>query len=124
VPQVIGLREHQIVHSPLMDAVEATHRVAELIEQRRYDEAMAMRGGSFAESFATVRTLTRAAARAGARPRPLRPDRVLHGGGPAPGMNTAVRAAVRLALDAGHTCSGCARGSPGSGTAGSRSCPG
>jgi 6-phosphofructokinase 1 len=109
-PQVIGLREHQIVHSPLMDAVEATHRVAELIEQRRYDEAMAMRGGSFAESFATVRTLTRSRPHAPAPgQRPLRLA-VLHGGGPAPGMNTAVRAAVRLALDAGHTVLGVREG--------------
>jgi 6-phosphofructokinase 1 len=109
-PQVIGLREHQIVHSPLMDAVEATHRVAELIEERRYDEAMAMRGGSFAESFATVRTLTRSRPHApvdGQRPLRLA---VLHGGGPAPGMNTAVRAAVRLALDAGHTVLGVREG--------------
>jgi 6-phosphofructokinase 1 len=109
-PQVIGLREHQVVRSPLVDAVEATHRVAELIEAGRYDEAMSMRGGSFAESFATVRTLTRS--------RPHRPEpghrslrfAILHGGGPAPGMNTAVRAAVRLALDAGHTVLGVREG--------------
>jgi 6-phosphofructokinase 1 len=109
-PQVIGLREHQIVHSPLMDAVEATHRVAELIEERRYAEAMAMRGGSFADSFATVRTLTRSRPHEpGPDHRPLRLA-VLHGGGPAPGMNTAVRAAVRLALDAGHTVLGVREG--------------
>jgi 6-phosphofructokinase 1 len=109
-PQVIGLREHQIVSSPLVDAVEATHRVAELIEQRRYHEAMAMRGGSFAESFATVRTLTRARPHEpSADHQPLRLA-VLHGGGPAPGMNTAVRAAVRLALDAGHTVLGVREG--------------
>jgi 6-phosphofructokinase 1 len=109
-PQVIGLREHQIVRSPLMDAVIATRRVADLIEQRRYDEAMAMRGGSFAESFGIIKTLTRA------RPHAADPDHrakrfaVLHGGGPAPGMNTAVRAAVRLALDAGHTVLGVREG--------------
>jgi 6-phosphofructokinase 1 len=105
-PQVIGLREHQIVRSPLVDAVAATKRVAELIDERRYDEAMAMRGGSFAESFATFRTLTRArphAPEAGSRPKRFA---ILHGGGPAPGMNTAVRAAVRLGLDAGHTMLG------------------
>jgi 6-phosphofructokinase 1 len=31
---------------------------------------------------------------------------VMHGGGPAPGMNAAVRAAVRLAIDAGHSVFG------------------
>jgi 6-phosphofructokinase 1 len=109
-PQVIGLREHQIVRSPLVDAVAATHRVADLIAERRYDEAMEMRGGSFAESFATVRTLTRARPHEPASDhRPLRLA-VLHGGGPAPGMNTAVRAAVRLGLDAGHTVLGVREG--------------
>jgi 6-phosphofructokinase 1 len=102
VPQVIGLREHQIVRSPLVDAVAATKRVAQLIEERRYDEAMAMRGGSFAESFDTFRTLTRARPHAPEPGHQPRRFAVLHGGGPAPGMNTAVRAAVRLALDAGH----------------------
>jgi 6-phosphofructokinase 1 len=103
VPQVIGLREHQIVRSPLVDAVAATQRVAQLIEERRYDEAMRMRGGSFAESFATVRTLTRARPHAPTPGQTSKRFAILHGGGPAPGMNTAVRAAVRLALDAGHT---------------------
>jgi 6-phosphofructokinase 1 len=67
-----------------MDAVERTHRVAELIEQQRYDEAMALRGGSFAESFETLRTLTRARRTPGARPAAPAAG-VLHGGGPCTG---------------------------------------
>jgi 6-phosphofructokinase 1 len=106
VPQVIGLREHQIVRSPLVDAVAATKRVAALIAEQRYDEAMTMRGGSFAESFATFRTLTRARPHAPGPEHRSRRFAILHGGGPAPGMNTAVRAAVRLALDEGHTVLG------------------
>jgi 6-phosphofructokinase 1 len=102
VPQVIGLREHQVVRSPLVEAVARTQEVAELIESRRYDEAMAMRGGSFAESFATLKTLTRARPHALDDGHPRRRIAILHGGGPAPGMNTAVRAAVRLLLDDGH----------------------
>jgi 6-phosphofructokinase 1 len=35
---------------------------------------------------------------------------VLHGGGPAPGMNTAVRVAVRAGMDLGHTVLGVKRG--------------
>jgi 6-phosphofructokinase 1 len=106
VPQVIGLREHQIVRSPLIDAVEATKKVGRLIEERRYEEAMAMRGGSFAESFDTVLTLTRSRPQAREPRDGVKRFAVLHGGGPAPGMNTAVRAAVRLGLDAGHTMLG------------------
>jgi 6-phosphofructokinase 1 len=100
---LIGLRQHDIVRTPLMESVRQTHQVAEKIADQDYEEAMAMRGGSFAESFRILRTLMRA------QPHPPEPGQkqlrlaVLHGGGPAPGMNTAVRAAVRLGLDKGHT---------------------
>jgi 6-phosphofructokinase 1 len=100
--KLIGIRENRIATSDLVDAVERTHAVADLLDQQRYDEAMALRGGSFTESFETLRTLVRA--------KPSEPDpgtrplriAILHGGGPAPGMNTAVRAAVRIGLDRGH----------------------
>jgi 6-phosphofructokinase 1 len=102
-PQVIGLRQHDVVRSSLADSVRQTHQVADVIAKQNYEKAMAMRGGSFAESFRILRTLVRA------QPHPPEPGQerlrlaVLHGGGPAPGMNTAVRAAVRLGLDKGHT---------------------
>ncbi|MTV26364.1 6-phosphofructokinase [Nitriliruptoraceae bacterium ZYF776] len=102
-PKLVGIRENRIATSPLVEAVERTHAVAGHIERREYDEALALRGGSFAESFELLKTLVRA--------RPSTPDTdttplrlaVVHGGGPAPGMNTAVRAAVRIGLDRGHT---------------------
>ena len=109
-PQLIGIREHSVVHSPLMACVEKTHQVAEVIKQQRFEEAMSMRGGSFAEAFRTYRTLARAKPRlllAGRRKLHLA---VMHSGGPAPGMNTAVRVAVRLGLDKGHTMSGIQNG--------------
>ncbi len=100
--QLIGIREHQVISSPLMDCVEKTHAVAERIEAQDYDTAMQMRGGSFRESFGILRTLVQATPRA-----PVSGERrciaVVHGGGPSPGMNTAVRVAVRLGADRGHT---------------------
>lgn len=102
-PQLIGIREHKVVRSPLMECVAKTHRVAEVIAEQDYETATNMRGGSFTEAFRTLRTLTRA------YPRRLLPGQqplrlmVMHSGGPAPGMNTAVRVAVRLGLDKGHT---------------------
>ena len=102
-PKLIGIRKNRIQASPLMAAVERTHAVAGLIAERRYDEAMRLRGGSFAESFETLKTLVRATpSRTGGNGRSLR-FALLHAGAPAPGMNTAVRAAVRLAMDGGHT---------------------
>jgi 6-phosphofructokinase 1 len=101
--RLIGIRGHDIVSSPLMDCVAQTRAVADVIAAGDYEKAMEMRGGSFRHSFRMMRTMVRA------QPRTSRPgqDRlrlaVLHGGGPAPGMNTAVRAAVRVGLDLGHS---------------------
>jgi len=101
-PKLVGLRHHHVIRSPLMECVTQTQRVAQVIADHEYETAMAMRGGSFAESSHIFWTLMRA------HPRPAQPDArplrlaVLHAGGPAPGMNTAVRAAVRLGLDRGH----------------------
>ncbi|MFW5933131.1 MAG: 6-phosphofructokinase, partial [Actinomycetota bacterium] len=105
-PQIVGLRENRIETSPLMAAVERTHAVADLLERQEFDEAMRLRGGSFTESWETMKTLVRAhPRRTSDAARPLRLA-VMHGGGPAPGMNTAVRAVVRIALDDGHTMLG------------------
>jgi 6-phosphofructokinase 1 len=101
-PQLVGIRQHDVIHSPLMDCVAKTKQVAEFIAAQDYQTAMAMRGGSFSDSFRTLRTLLRA------YPHPPEPGQkelrlaVLHSGGPAPGMNTAARAAVRLGIDRGH----------------------
>lgn len=100
--KLVGIRENRITTSNLVEAVERTHTVADLLAERRYDEAMELRGGSFGESLEILRTLVRA------QPSDAEPGQrvariaVLHAGGPAPGMNTAVRAAVRLVLDRGH----------------------
>jgi 6-phosphofructokinase 1 len=102
-PKLVGIRQHSVIRSPLAECVAKTHEVAEVIASQDYDRAMAMRGGSFSDSYRILRTLFRA------HPRPLGKGQqclrfaVLHGGGPAPGMNTAVRAAVRLGIDKGHT---------------------
>ncbi|MGI9644639.1 MAG: 6-phosphofructokinase, partial [Ilumatobacteraceae bacterium] len=109
-PQLIGIRGHQIVNSPLMECVAQTRSVADLIAARDYEAAMNRRGGSFRESFRLIRTMVRA------QPHAPEPGQrrlrlaVLHGGGPAPGMNTAVRVAVRVGMDMGHTVLGGRRG--------------
>jgi 6-phosphofructokinase 1 len=102
-PQLIGIREHQVISSPLMDCVDKTRAVADVIAAKDYETAMDMRGGSFKDSFRMMRTMVRAhphAPEQGARQLRLA---VLHGGAPAPGMNTAVRVAVREGLDRGHS---------------------
>jgi 6-phosphofructokinase 1 len=102
-PQLIGIRGHRLHSSPLLECVAATRSIADVIAQRDTDRAMQMRGGNFRSSYQLLQTLMPA--------RPRRPEpgqralrlAVLHAGGPAPGMNTAVRVAVRVAMDRGHT---------------------
>ena len=108
-PKLVGIRDHDVVVSPLMDCVDKTHAVADRIAEGDYETAMEMRGGSFRESDRILRTLVRAQPR-GEEGRTGRRFAVMHAGGSAPGMNTAVRAAVRLALDDGHEVLGVQRG--------------
>jgi len=101
-PQLIGMRDNRVSRSPLMENVNKTRQVAALIRAGDFDQAMQMRGRGFVESYEILKTLVQA------NPQPAQPGQrqlrlaVMHMGGPAPGMNTAVRAAVRVGLDQGH----------------------
>lgn len=112
-PLLIGLRANRIHRSPLMACVAENRLVGEAIEKKDYRAAMELRGAGFSETVATLDTMIRAL------PRPPKPGQrrlrlaVLNAGGPAPGMNTAVRAAVRFGLDRGHTVLGIRNGFPG-----------
>ncbi|MEO1230471.1 MAG: 6-phosphofructokinase, partial [Myxococcota bacterium] len=100
-PQLVGLLENRVVTSPLMACVEKTRAVGAALESRDFARALSLRGPSFAEAWGHMSTLLRASppdAKGKGRRRRLA---ILHHGGPAPGMNTAVRAAVRLAISSG-----------------------
>lgn len=107
---VIGIRGNRVVHIPLADCVADSRKVNELLAARDYAGAMRLRGASLNDALRTMETLQRAL------PHPPVPGKrrmrlaVLHAGAPAPGMNTAVRAAVRLAIDSGHAVLGVHRG--------------
>ena len=109
-PQLIGIKGNRITNSPLMYCVEQTHAVADAIEAHDYEKAMELRTSSFKEAFRTVRTFVRAL------PHPPDPNQehfrfaVINSGSPAPGMNTATRAAIRLGIDKGHTMLGVKNG--------------
>jgi 6-phosphofructokinase 1 len=109
-PTLIGMRGNRITRSPLMHCVQQTQAVAEAIAAHDYEHAMDLRGPSFKTTFRNLRTLMRA------HPHEPEPGQrrlrlaVLNSGGPAPGMNTAVRAVVRLGIDRGHTLLGIQNG--------------
>lgn len=101
-PQLIGINQHCVTRSPLMTCVAQTQQVAKEIKEQDFATAMALRGGSFADTYQVLQTLTRAQPRQPASgQQPLR-LLVMHSGAVSPGMNTAVRVAVRLGLDQGH----------------------
>jgi 6-phosphofructokinase 1 len=109
-PQLIGMRHNRITHAPLAESVAACHAVTDALNQKNWPEALRLRGNGFNQGLDTLSTLIRS------QPNPPRPDQrrlrlaILTSGGPAPGMNTAVRAAVRLGLDRGHVMLGVRNG--------------
>lgn len=107
---LIGMRNNRVTRAPLMECVEQTHEIANAIHNQDYEKAMDLRGGSFKETHQTMRTLVRTLPHApDPNQRQLRLA-VMNAGGPAPGMNTAIRAAVRLGIDRGHTILGIKNG--------------
>jgi len=104
VPQLIGVRNNRVSRTPLMDAVARTREIPKLIAAGEYDAAMAARGSSFTEMVRVFKGIAQAQPTAsvgeGAR------IAIMHAGGLAPGMNTAVRAAVRFGISRGHTMLG------------------
>ncbi len=101
-PIVIGMQGNKITRTPLTFCLQKTWGVAEAIKAHDYEQAMALRGRSFQDSLRILRTVVQVLPRdPHPKQRRLRMA-VIHGGGPAPGMNTAVRAAIRLGVDNGH----------------------
>ena len=107
---LVGIQHNRVTFQPLMECVRRTHELNAAMRGLAFAKAMEMRGKSFQESFAILRTLIRS------KPHPPEPGKdrirfaVLNASAPAPGMNAAVRAAVRLAVDRGHIPVGVYRG--------------
>jgi len=109
-PFVMGIQGNRITRTPLAKCLEITQAVGNAVRAGEFEKAMDLRGRSFKKSFRTLRTLVRAL------PHEPEPGKrrmrlaVMNAGGPSPGMNTAVRAAVRLGVDKGHIMMGVNRG--------------
>ncbi|NUQ84383.1 MAG: 6-phosphofructokinase [Anaerolineales bacterium] len=101
-PVVIGIRNNRMTRLSLTESIGKTQAVAEAIEAKDYERAMSLRSSSFKDAFKTFKTMVRAL------PHPVEAEKkrlriaVMNAGAPAPGMNTASRAAIRLGLDMGH----------------------
>ncbi|XP_066541974.1 ATP-dependent 6-phosphofructokinase, liver type isoform X1 [Hoplias malabaricus] len=96
---VIGLSGNQTVRLSLMEAVELTKEVQKAMNEKRFDEAIQLRGRSFENNWNTYKLLSYQ------KPAQVKSNfsvAILNVGAPAAGMNAAVRSAVRMGLAAGH----------------------
>ncbi|QIW94917.1 hypothetical protein AMS68_000435 [Peltaster fructicola] len=111
---VICIVENKIVRKDLMEAIRLTKAVAENIERKDFEAAMAGRDAEFSEYWQAFRITT-----ATDKPDMVLPKEkrmrigIIHVGAPAGGMNAATRAAVAYCLTRGHTPVALHNGFPG-----------
>nr|XP_057916199.1 ATP-dependent 6-phosphofructokinase, platelet type isoform X7 [Doryrhamphus excisus] len=98
---VVSLCGNQSVRLPLMECVQMTQEVQKAMDEKRFEEAVKLRGRSFENNLKTYKLL------AHRKPESELPQSnfnvaVLNVGAPAAGMNAAVRSAVRVGITEGH----------------------
>ncbi|XP_074549085.1 ATP-dependent 6-phosphofructokinase, platelet type isoform X4 [Halichoeres trimaculatus] len=98
---VVSLCGNQSVRLPLMECVQMTQEVQKAMDEKRFEEAVKLRGRSFENNLKTYKLL------AHRKPESELPHSnfnvaVLNVGAPAAGMNAAVRSAIRVGISEGH----------------------
>ncbi|XP_053116885.1 ATP-dependent 6-phosphofructokinase, platelet type isoform X2 [Hemicordylus capensis] len=98
---VVSLSGNQAVRLPLMECVQMTQDVQKAMDDRRFLDAVQLRGRSFENNLNTYKLLStkRLAAEL---PKSNFNVAILNVGAPAAGMNAAVRSAVRTGITEGH----------------------
>ncbi|MCA9986909.1 MAG: 6-phosphofructokinase, partial [Anaerolineales bacterium] len=98
----IGMKGNKVTRTPLSICLSDTAEVTAAVQAREFEAACELRGSSFKETFRILRTLVRAWPHPPVEGQRRLRIAIMNAGAPAPGMNTAVRAAVRLSVDRGH----------------------
>ncbi|KAF9934112.1 6-phosphofructokinase, alpha subunit [Linnemannia zychae] len=112
---MIGMNENKITRTNLMKAVELTGEVAKAINRKDFVGAMELRDPAFNQQYEQLLAITTAVpAEESAKSckESLRIG-IINVGAPAAGMNAAVRAAVRYAINKGHVPFAIHNGFPG-----------
>ncbi|XP_051554248.1 ATP-dependent 6-phosphofructokinase, platelet type-like isoform X2 [Myxocyprinus asiaticus] len=99
---VVSLCGNQAVRVPLMECVQMTQEVQKAMDEKRFEEAVKLRGRSFENNLNTYKLLSHHKTDA-ELPHSSFNVAVLNVGAPAAGMNAAVRSAVRVGITEGHT---------------------
>uniref|UniRef100_A0A7N6BR61 ATP-dependent 6-phosphofructokinase n=1 Tax=Anabas testudineus TaxID=64144 RepID=A0A7N6BR61_ANATE len=98
---VVSLVGNQAVRLPLMECVQMTQEVQKAMDEKKFDEAVRLRGRSFENNLTTYRLLSNRKADS-ELPNSSFNVAVMNVGAPAAGMNAAVRSAVRVGITEGH----------------------
>ncbi|XP_036374563.1 ATP-dependent 6-phosphofructokinase, platelet type-like isoform X4 [Megalops cyprinoides] len=98
---VVSLCGNQAVRLPLMECVQMTQEVQKAMDEKKFEDAVRLRGRSFENNLNTYKLL------AHRKPDSELPNSsfnvaVMNVGAPAAGMNAAVRSAVRVGISEGH----------------------
>ncbi|XP_075013918.1 ATP-dependent 6-phosphofructokinase, liver type isoform X2 [Calonectris borealis] len=97
---VVSLSGNQSVRLPLMECVQVTKDVQKAMDEKRFEEAIQLRGRSFENNWNIYKLLAHQKPAQEKSPFSLA---ILNVGAPAAGMNAAVRSAVRIGICQGHT---------------------
>ncbi|XP_072268736.1 ATP-dependent 6-phosphofructokinase, platelet type isoform X3 [Pyxicephalus adspersus] len=98
---VVSLCGNQAVRLPLMECVQMTQEVQKAMDERRFADAVRLRGRSFENNLNTYKLLSHKK-NISELPKSNFNVAVLNVGAPAAGMNAAVRSAVRVGITEGH----------------------
>ncbi|XP_018425172.1 PREDICTED: ATP-dependent 6-phosphofructokinase, platelet type isoform X2 [Nanorana parkeri] len=98
---VVSLCGNQAVRLPLMECVQMTQEVQKAMDDRRFADAVRLRGRSFENNLNTYKLLSHKK-NISELPKSNFNVAVLNVGAPAAGMNAAVRSAVRVGITEGH----------------------
>ncbi|XP_030054764.1 ATP-dependent 6-phosphofructokinase, platelet type isoform X3 [Microcaecilia unicolor] len=98
---VVSLCGNQAVRLPLMECVQMTQEVQKAMDERRFEDAVRLRGRSFENNLNTYKLLSHKKS-VSELPKSNFNVAVLNVGAPAAGMNGAVRSAVRVGITEGH----------------------
>ncbi|XP_057552848.1 ATP-dependent 6-phosphofructokinase, liver type isoform X2 [Hippopotamus amphibius kiboko] len=97
---VVSLSGNQSVRLPLMECVQMTKEVQKAMDEKRFDEAIQLRGRSFENNWNIYKLLAHQKI---SKEKTSFSLAILNVGAPAAGMNAAVRSAVRTGISQGHT---------------------
>lgn len=100
---IIGTRGGRVKRMLLRESIAANNDFAKAVSERRFDEAMQLRGAAFQEGFRCFQyNSALELPRGDSKPAESLRIGIMHVGAPAGGINAATRTAVRFCLNRGH----------------------